>query len=333
MKNKKTYYEELINRYFAGEADANDMAELSSWINSNTQNKKLFEEYRKSWMAVHGFSIDKHVNIDQEWVILQKKIESLDKETIVKPLWGYANLTRIAASLIILLGLFFILKYLVFNESFQTITANTGLTVVKLPDGSIITLNQHATLKYPEEFKPEKRHVELKGEAYFEVVTKPAQPFVVSYENIRIEVMGTSFNISSSIDEENIEVVLDEGEIAVYFKQKPDSRVIMKPQDKSVISLSENKIVKKVNKDPNYLSWKTRYFIFDNTPLSEVIIKLGKVYGKEIIITNQDIASCRLTATFNDQTLSSILKVLQATFDLKIEIVEKKIRIEGNGCN
>ncbi len=329
MKKSNTYYEELINCYFAGEATSVEMAELVDWIRKDTANKKQFEEFRKSWKAVHKAGIEKQINPDAEWISLEKRIEAKSRSRI-KPLWKNATAYSIAASVIILLGLFFILRYFVFKEDTLKVIAESGITGVVLPDGSKVTLNCDAILEYSKAF--EQRSVELSGEAFFNVAPDPKNPFIVSCDKLRIEVTGTSFNVNTSQKSNKIDIVLTEGEVVVYFREKPKSGVIMQPQDKVEVSLEKDKIIKKVNTDPNYLSWKTRYFIFDNTPLSEVIKKLEKVYGNEIVFNKQDIANCRLTATFDDQSLNSILKVLQATFDIKIIIKDDRIRIEGNGC-
>lgn len=325
-----------MNRYFAGEATADEMAELAGWIRSDDENKRQFEEYLKSWKAVHHASVEKRINLDAEWISLQKNIEagkkSHTKKTGTKPLWGYTNAFRIAASIIIIVGIFLIMKFLVLEDELHKIVAETGITEVSLPDGSIVTLNRGAVLKYPENFDPEVRNVEIKGEAFFEIDTDTARPFILSYSNVKIEVLGTSFYIASSAKSEKFDIVLVEGKVSIYYKEKPVRKVIMQPHDRATVSLKENKIVKKVNTDPNYLSWKTRYFVFENTPLTEVMKKLEKTYGKNIIFANPNISNCRLTATFDDQTLTSILKVLQATFDIKIVTIGERIRLEGSGC-
>ena len=46
-------------------------------------------------------------------------------------------------------------------------------TTVDLPDGSKVYLNSESSLIYPSSFSGEKRNVQLKGEAFFEVQKDP----------------------------------------------------------------------------------------------------------------------------------------------------------------
>ena len=69
-------------------------------------------------------------------------------------------------------------------------------TLVKtLEDGSVVYLAQESTLKYPEHFAEDKREVNLQGEAFFDVAKKPEQAFTIETARVRVEVLGTAFNV------------------------------------------------------------------------------------------------------------------------------------------
>lgn len=72
-------------------------------------------------------------------------------------------------------------------------------TLVKtLEDGSVVYLAQESTLKYPEHFAEDKREVNLQGEAFFDVAKKPEQAFTIETARVRVEVLGTAFNVRSN---------------------------------------------------------------------------------------------------------------------------------------
>ena len=50
---------------------------------------------------------------------------------------------------------------------------------VELPDGSVVILNAHSTLRYPSEFTASERTVWLDGEAYMQIHKDPAHPMEV----------------------------------------------------------------------------------------------------------------------------------------------------------
>ena len=55
----------------------------------------------------------------------------------------------------------------------------SGKSRVALPDGTIVTLHKNAKLSYNQYFSSSARTVNLDGEAYFDVVSDPDNPFVV----------------------------------------------------------------------------------------------------------------------------------------------------------
>ena len=78
------------------------------------------------------------------------------------------------------------------------VRAGDEQVLVALNDGSRVTLNNNAELRYPEKFRGDKREVLLSGEAFFEVERNPEKPFTINIEDMAIvEVLGTSFNIRS----------------------------------------------------------------------------------------------------------------------------------------
>ncbi|HEY0177773.1 MAG TPA: FecR family protein, partial [Pedobacter sp.] len=81
-----------------------------------------------------------------------------------------------------------------------------------LPDGTRVWLNAGSSLNFPASFASLKeRRVELKGEAYFEVVHNAVQPFRVQTDHQLVEDIGTAFNIRSYQDERDTKTTLVTG--------------------------------------------------------------------------------------------------------------------------
>ena len=227
----------------------------------------------------------------------------------------------------------FILYYYFAKPQNIVLTANAGNMLVRLPDGSLVALNLGSTITYPEKFTGGKRKIEISGEAYFNVKHDKAKPFVIASGNARVEVLGTSFNVNTQAASGNIEVVLTSGKVAVYYEERKAEKVVLAPGEKAEIEIAGQKIVKTTNSDHNYMAWKTRKLVFDNTTLEEIVLTLNSVYHADIRLTNSELAGCRITATFSDQPLSGVLNVLQKTLDLKITESATSIEISGNGCH
>jgi transmembrane sensor len=201
-----------------------------------------------------------------------------------------------------------------------------------LPDGSVVSLHAGSQIKYPEKFTSNTRKVELKGEAYFKVAHDKTKPFIVSSGDARVEVLGTQFNVNTKTSAGTMEVVLTNGKVSVYFNENPKENVMLAPGEKAVLSAGQKQISKSANTDPNYMAWKTRVIVFDNVTLAEVANTLQNVYQTSVSLADPALSGCRVTASFNDQSLESVLEVLKVTLDLQVNQNGKMLEISGNGC-
>ena len=85
-------------------------------------------------------------------------------------------------------------KKLAFMEQFVPSGKRERIT---LPDGSEVWLNSGTLLLYPSDFIGDKREIYLVGEGYFKVRKRPEQPFIVRTKAMRVQVLGTEFNLSA----------------------------------------------------------------------------------------------------------------------------------------
>jgi transmembrane sensor len=172
----------------------------------------------------------------------------------------------------------------------------------------------------------------LKGEAYFQVTHDNKKPFIVSSGTARIEVLGTQFNVNTKTSTGTMEVVLTTGKVSVYYKAKPEHNVLLVPGEKAVLLADKEQISKSANTDPNYMAWKTRVLEFDNETLAEVVNTLQNVYQTPVKLADPALAECRVTASFNDQSLESVLQVIKETLDLQVKKNGKTIELSGKSC-
>lgn len=341
MENNSTYYIDLITRYLAGEAGKNEVILLNEWLNSDSKNQKIFDDYRKTWLIIEKQKIEKTIDVDKEWLDFKSKVNSKenDNNKVVdfKPELNRNNslymrvLKYAAIAALILFSAVLVYKFAT-KPSEKIITAQLETIESTLPDGTKVTLNANSTIEYPAKFASSERTVKLSGEAYFNVKHDISKPFIISSNDIRIAVLGTSFYVNTNADNNKVEVILTEGKVAVYYKSRPSEKTILIPGEKVEISKTSNSIVKTENKDENYMAWKTKKIIFNNTTLDQIVNSINKVYHSKVIITDKKLNNCRLTATFENQTLDAVLNVLKETLDLKVTKSGSTVELSGNGC-
>ena len=103
---------------------------------------------------------------------------------------------------------------------------------IVLTDGTKVFLNAGSEIYYPVAFSGDQREVGLKGEAYFEVAKDECRPFFVQAGDVRIRVLGTSFNVTSYPERERIETTLEQGRIQITNGKE---QVNVVPDRKSVV--------------------------------------------------------------------------------------------------
>jgi len=338
METNSTYSIDLITRYLAGEASGDDLVFLEAWLKADPGHRQIFDDYRLIWLGIEKVKIEDTLKIDAAWKEMESRIDADKARGKRQEARGsfripYRQVLRIAAIILLLVvPSFFVFRYLTHPEQKQ-MEANLTIKERKLPDGTSVTLNKGATLEYPSSFKGNKRNVKLNGEAWFEVKHDDAKPFIVTSHNVRVEVLGTSFYVNTNAANNTMEVILNNGSVAVYFDDHKKNSLFLTPGEKAEIIPGQQKMEKDINTDQNYRSWMTQRFIYNNAPLVTIVADLNKVYHAKLRIATPAISYCLVTATFDHQSPESILHVLQATLDLTISTHGTWTDISGNKCN
>ena len=147
-------------------------------------------------------------------------------------------------------------------------------STLELSDGTKIWLNSGTELDFPSKFTGSTREISVKGEIYIEVA-KGQTPFYVNTSQFRVLVHGTKFNISAYGQNDVNTVVLVEGSVEVVTAGL--SPTMLAANEKVVVNTGE--ILKETVNVNEYTSWKDGVLIFNQTPISEVLKKIGRYYN------------------------------------------------------
>jgi len=343
MNDNSTYYTDLVTRYFSGETTEDELRLLSDWLKADAKNEEFFTQFRKTWQLVEKQNIHASVNPDLEWKAIQSKINTsagqIDSPVKViqlnqkKSLISSSHSIWLAAAAVVILLISTVQLYYYFSKpSNITVTAQASNIEQILPDGSVVSLHAGSQITYPSAFDSKTRKVELKGEAYFEVAHDKTKPFIVASGDARVEVLGTKFNVNTLTSAGTMEVILTSGKVSVFYSRNPQENVLLSPGEKAVLLVDKEQISKTPNADPNYMAWKTRVLEFDNETLEQVVITLQNVYQTPVKLADPALSMCRVTASFDGQSLESVLQVIKETLDLQVKQNGKVIEVSGNGC-
>ena len=210
-------------------------------------------------------------------------------------------------------------------------------SVLSLPDGTQVWLNAASTLVYEKAFGKQKiRQVYLEGEAFFKVVHDPEKPFHVNTaSDIRIEVLGTSFNVKSYMADETVETTLVDGKVSIDKRKRGggfSGNLVLRPNQRAVYFKQSNTINVEEVAAKKVSSWKENHLVFDDVPFYQVIVQLERWYDVEIRIESDLKLDCRLTASIEDETLENVLKLLETSHQIEYQIHENKVILSKIVC-
>jgi len=330
MNKDTTYFELLISKYLSGEADHAELSELREWVALSDENRNLFSQTRKAWALAESTHVETNTDLNAEWSAMKSRIAADEGPKIRKistpPEKTFLRVAAIALVLIIPSVLYFLFFM---NPKTDMLVADSRQVESTLPDGTQVTLNTGSSLQYPRNFSGDERKVALKGEAYFDVAHNREKPFVIDAEDMQIRVLGTTFYVNTISEDNSMEVVLLSGSVKLTYAGE---EMLLKPGEKALVLKDVNKIVRQSSDDPNLLAWKTRVLRFNDTPLKDIVTLLSKVYQHDIRIMNPEIEDCRITATFEKQSLEAVLLVLQSTLNIHVRPNGQTIELSGQSC-
>ncbi len=328
---KSEYFWDLAVKYLTKSASKKEISTFESWLSASQKNARQFEEIKKYWDASFNAFKNYNPDIEKAWQDLRHKTMNLQIKEKSRKVYFLRNLSKIAAVIILIIGLGFLIKLTVdksksINNQLVTYISNEDIKKVELDDGSIVWLNRYSELKVAD-FSQKRRRVMLEGEAFFEVQEDPRKPFLIKTNNTITKVLGTSFNIKEL--ENEIIVTVSSGKVLFYKSNKKRNKIILAAGDQGVFNISTKKINAETNKNNNFLAWKTGIITFKNTSLIDICKQLSEIYNKNIIIPDTTFSDYTLTGNFNNAPLDEILEVIELTLDVKFIEVGENIEIHN----
>lgn len=315
-----------IAKYLSGEMSHDKTKHFEDWINKSSENKELFNSVKMDWENFDKLSAN--VNEDKAWESLKNRLEQdglFEEKTLLLRKESY-RFMRVAAVILVLIVAGFFISVIVNSNDIVVKTTNNEHQVVLLPDGSKVTLYQNSKISYDKNFLVETRSINLEGEGFFEIERMEDIPFIVTTNTAKVKVLGTSFNVNTSKSSNNVEVYVKTGKVELISQMSSVKSIFLEPGD--IGFCNNGDLNKLLNKDDNYIAWKTRDLVFKNTSLTDVIDVVEKVYMVDIDYDNAEIKDLRISTSFEKQKLETVLNVIAKTFGFSYSKKKNKVYLE-----
>ncbi|SEW42546.1 FecR family protein [Chitinophaga arvensicola] len=304
----------LLEKYLASDCTPQELEEFWTLMSELSENDLVSQELAALWERMPDQT--REPAWDQLYTRLQQKIGESDIDMVqvmtVKRPGGFKKIAIAASVLLALLTAWWLMPA---SKPAPTLHVQLPATqqntnkVIKLPDGSIVTLNENSELDYPATFQGKNREVSLKGEAFFEVVPDKSKPFLVRTGSIVTRVLGTSFNIKATGGTAPISVTVSTGKVQV---QQDNKTVLAELQagdqliiDKAAIAPLRTKANMK-----EVLVWKNDEPVFEDVTLETAIPLINQYYGVNIQIRDESLRTKKFTGNFINDPMKQALDVI-----------------------
>lgn len=338
-------FSQLLQNYLDNRCSETEQRMVESWF-------ALLDD-EKRWQAMPKEEIKA---IEQRlWNRLQQSMHAGELETVpaatpVKKIFRLPVAWRVAAAVLFLL----VSAAVVFQMGKskpapdETVAENwirksnetKGPLVVVLEDGSSLELAAGTTIQYPEHFATDKRELRIEGSAFFQIKKDNSRPFYVHSQDIMTRVLGTSFWVIYDKDRQQSAVEVISGKVAVY-KQAADRKpvqtegVVLKPNEKVIFNKKEEVLITTLVDTPvpvktdslEKAPTKTA-FVYDETPLNDVVRDMETEYGISIILGEEKLSTLQFTGNISTLDYYTKLKTICKSLETAYEVKGNRILIQ-----
>ena len=191
-----------------------------------------------------------------------------------------------------------------------------------LPDGSHVWLNAASSLRYPTVFTGGQRMVELSGEAYFEIAKDEAKPFVVSVKGMRVQVLGTAFDLMAYPDEAAVNTTLITGAVRVAT---PKTSLVLNPDQQASLQDSAGRFTVSKPNLKEVLAWKNGRFRFDGAKITAIMRQIARWYDVDIEYSGEPPSNEFNGSISRAEYVQKLLDALERTGNVHFRLEGRKI--------
>ena len=303
-----------IKKLVEGRLNTDDKKKVIEFLLKNPSSRKEYHKIK----AAHVAASMRREN--------SGTVQDLEKNNSIRQLYKYA---AAIALFIALLG--YALKTFDSDSAVSSMklvaTAHAQNKNVVLPDGTMVTINSNTRLSYPSKFTGVTREVVLEGEAFFDVVENEEVPFIVkTHAGMDIKVLGTTFNVKSYPEDARIETTLVTGKVEVV-ERNDNKTVFLYPSQRATYMKGDDKlIIDKVNTE-KYVSWKDGKLMYNETPMSEVISGLERMYNVTFEINSKELLKYKYNGVFDNLSLEEAINLLELSSPIKCTINKNHVKL------
>lgn len=269
--------DELLLKYFRGEACASEISEIEAWLLSDPSAQKQFD-------SVH--TLFNMTEIRKAHIAADRK--KAKKRFAIAFRRAAVAISSVAAAVLICFVSFRSGKQAQRDDLasvYNVLEVPNGKVVnFALSDGTMVTLNGGSRLEYPVVFSDEQRNVRFSGQAKFFVAHDEKCPFIVNTFVCDVTVLGTTFEVIANPSAGEFSTSLFEGSVKVT-DSRDNSCLYLTPNQK--VYMCGDKLQRMpISDDAEYL-WTKGIISIANMDFATLMARFERAFGVKIDIRRE----------------------------------------------
>ena len=290
-------------RLDAGPLSRDEAADLQAWLDADDSHESLLEEVQAFTFAAGGAAAE---------LAAEGRLEVPAANAPLSAWWsswrGLGTLAGVAAAAIAVV----LIVVQPTPERFATAAAEQR--EVALADGTAVELNGATAIEVL--ITDRRRSIALvSGEAFFEVASDPARPFVVRTEAGEVRVTGTVFNVRRD-SLQQFTVTVTEGSVDVQPRGGEVAALVVGDE----IAVAADGIERRrlsARELANALAWREGRLVFESVTLAEAVARFAQFHDVEIEV-DDSAAELNLGGRFELSDLDGFLRDIETALPVVV---------------
>lgn len=306
--------------------DCRDFDGLNAWLDRSPEHRRVWEETRLMWQALGAAPLH-YKRISAPRSPTADKASPSSPHARKKAIKGFARrmlVGGITSALLCFAALLVVPRLAIeWQADYLTTTAETRS--IALEDGSTVQLGASSAIRT--DFSGGYRRVTLlEGEAFFDVAHDEARPFIVDASEVRIEVLGTAFDVR--LGEGQTDIGLARGSIrASVHSGKTTATQTLSAGNLLIVDRQTGKMsVDQVSADDIGV-WRAGRLLVANSTIGEVVAEIQRYHPAWILMPDRGLAASRVTGVYDLSEPDKALRALVSAHGGKVRDISSAIRM------
>lgn len=269
---------------------AGEAALFEDWLRADARNQAVFETVDRGWAAFEDADNHEILSAMRERAMATRPARALPWRALA-----------LAASILVAVGLGVVIPRLASTPStpveapvatFQYATARGEIREVRLPDGSLVTLDADSAVAG--RFTNGRRGLTLqRGRALFAVAPNHARPFAVAAGGREVVAVGTRFDVDLAAG--TLTVTVSEGRVTVA-PRNDTSRTVALTAGQRFVDRGDR--APQVAPATETGSWRNGVVAFDGQTVAEAAVVMNRYGGRPVLTRDPEIGALRVSGQF-----------------------------------